>query len=389
MALPLSYNVRSLLVRWRVTLLAIGGIALVVTVLVVLSAMSNGFAAALAATGDPRNGIVVQRGSGSELTSFFSREHRNLLEVDARIARDAEGKPMVSPEIVIVANLRRKIDDAPTNITVRGVTPKAFEVRNGIRIVAGRNFTPGLNEIIVGQKLTVRLKGVDLGDEIPIQRPRWKVVGVFTAEGSAFESEIWGDYDVMGPAFLRGGGQNSLTVRLLDPSKRAEFDKEIRENPQMQLQMDGERDYYANQSGPVTGPLLALAIFVSVVMGIGAVFGAMNTMYAIVAARTREIGTLRALGFSRLSILASFLIESVFLALVGGAIGCLLAFPMNGFTTGTGQTASFSEVAFAFRISAGSVIAGMIFALVMGFLGGLLPGLRAARLPITSALRET
>jgi len=389
MTLPLSYNVRSLLVRWRVTLLAIGGIALVVTVLVVLSAMSNGFATALAATGDPRNGIVVQRGSGSELTSFFSREHRNLLEVDARIARDAAGAPMVSPEIVIVANLKRRIDDAPTNITVRGVTPKAFEVRNGIRIVAGRNFTPGLNEIIVGQKLTVRLQGVELGAEIPIQRPRWKVVGVFTAEGSAFESEIWGDYDVMGPAFLRGGGQNSLTVRLVDPSKRADFDKEIRENPQMQLQMDGERDYYTNQSGPVTGPLLALAIFVSVVMGIGAVFGAMNTMYAIVAARTREIGTLRALGFSRLSILTSFLIESVFLALVGGVLGCLLAFPMNGFTTGTGQTASFSEVAFAFRITGGSLLAGMIFAVAMGFLGGLLPGLRAARMTITTALRAS
>ena len=389
MALPLTYNVRNVMVRWKVTVLAIGGIALVVAVLVVLMAMASGFRIALGATGSTLNGIVVQRGSGSELTSFFSREHRNLVEVDARIARDAEGKPMVSPEIVIVANLKRKIDDAPTNITVRGVTPKAFEVRNGIRIVAGRNFTPGLNEIIVGQKLTIRLKGVELGDEIPIQRPRWKVVGVFTAEGSAFESEIWGDYDTMGPAFLRGGGQNSLTVRLVDPSKRAEFDKEIRENPQMQLQMDGERDYYTNQSGPVTGPLLALAIFVSVVMGIGAVFGAMNTMYAIVAARTREIGTLRALGFSRLSILTSFLIESVFLAIVGGAIGCLLAFPMNGFTTGTGQTASFSEVAFAFRITAGSVAAGMIFATVMGFLGGLLPGLRAARLPITSALRES
>jgi putative ABC transport system permease protein len=215
------------------------------------------------------------------------------------------------------------------------------------------------------------------------------VVGVFSAQGSAFESEIWGDYDVMGPAFLRPGGQNSLTVRLLDPTTLKKFDEEIRANPQMQLQMDSERDYYANQSSTVSGPLLALSIFVSFVMGIGAVFGAMNTMYAIVAARTREIGTLRALGFSRLSILTSFLIESVFLALVGGAVGCLLAFPMNGFTTGTGQTASFSEVAFAFRITGGSLAAGMIFALVMGFLGGLLPGLRAARLPITSALRET
>jgi putative ABC transport system permease protein len=388
MALPLSYNVRSLLVRWKVTLLAIGGIALVVTVLVVLTAMSNGFRLALAATGSPDNGIVVQRGSGSELTSFFSREHRNLIEVDARIARDTDGKPLASPEIVIVANLKRKVDGEPTNVTVRGVTPKAFAVRSGIAIVAGRTFTPGLNEIIVGDKIARRVSGLDIGSEVAIQKPRWKVVGVFTAEGGAFESEIWGDYDVMGPAFLRGGGgQNSLTVRLTDPSKRADFDKELRENPQMQVQLDGERDYYANQSGPVSGPLMALAGFVAVVMGIGAVFGAMNTMYAIVAARTREVGTLRALGFSRRSILVSFLVESTSLALVGGVLGCLLAFPMNGFTTGTGQTASFSEVAFAFRITPGSLIFGLVFALLMGFFGGLLPALRAARLPIASALR--
>jgi putative ABC transport system permease protein len=388
MALPLSYNVRSLLVRWKVTLLAIGGIALVVTVLIVLTAMSNGFRLALAATGSPANGIVVQRGSGSELTSFFSREHRNLVEVDERIARNPEGKPLASPEIVIVANLKRRTVGDPTNVTVRGVTPMAFEVRNDVKVVSGRAFTPGLNEIIVGEKIARRVAGLDIGSEIAIQKPRWKVVGVFTADGGAFESEIWGDYDVMGPAFLRGGGQNSLTVRLADPSKRAEFDKDIRENPQMQLQLDGEREYYANQSGPVSGPLMALAGFVAVVMGIGAVFGAMNTMYAIVAARTREVGTLRALGFSRGSILTAFLIESMTLALVGGAIGCLLAFPMNGYSTGTGQTASFSEVAFAFRITPGSLVFGLVFAILMGLVGGLLPAVRAARLPIISALRE-
>ena len=388
MALPLSYNIRSLLVRWKVTLLAIGGIALVVTVLIVLTAMSNGFRLALAATGSPANGIVVQRGSGSELTSFFSREHRNLVEVDERIARNPEGKPLASPEIVIVANLKRKTDGEPTNVTVRGVTPMAFMVRNGVKIVSGRAFMPGLNEIIVGEKIARRVAGLDIGSEIAIQKPRWKVVGVFSAEGGAFESEIWGDYDVMGPAFLRGGGQNSLTVRLADPSKRADFDKDIRENPQMQLQLDGERDYYANQSGPVSGPLMALAGFVAVVMGIGAVFGAMNTMYAIVAARTREVGTLRALGFSRRSILTAFLIESMTLALVGGVAGCLLAFPMNGYSTGTGQTASFSEVAFAFQITRGSLVFGLVFAILMGLLGGLLPAVRAARLPIISALRE-
>ena len=388
MALPLSYNVRNLLVRWRVTLLAIGGIALVVTVLVVLTAMSNGFRIALAATGSAANGIVVQRGSGSELTSFYSREHRNLIEADGRIARGADGQPLSSPEMVIVANFNRRADGEPTNVTVRGVTPKAFEVRTGITVTSGRMFTSGLNEIIVGEKIGKRVVGLAIGDEIRIQNRPWKVVGLFGAGGSAFESEIWGDYDVMGPAFQRGGGQNSLTVRLADPSTLAAFDKDLRENPQMQVQMDGERKYYADQAGTVSGPLLALSIFVSVVMGIGAIFGAMNTMYAIVAARTREIGTLRALGFARRSILVSFLLESLVLSLAGGIIGCLLAFPMNGFTTGTGQTASFSEVAFAFRITPGSLIAGLIFALAMGFMGGLLPALRAARLPITSALRE-
>ena len=388
MALPLSYNYRNLVVRWKVTLLAIGGIALVVTVLVTLLAMSRGFQTALAETGSRDNGIVVQRGSGSELTSFFSREQRNLIEADGRIARGADGKPLVSPDIVIVANLKRKADGEPTNVTVRGVTPMAFEVRRGIAISAGKNFTPGLNEVIVGEKIGRRMAGLDLGSRIVIQKRDWTVVGWFTANGSAFESEIWGDYDTMGPAFLRGGGQNSLTVRLKDPSTLEAFDREIQANPQFQLEVKEERKYYADQSGPVSGPLLVLAIFVSVFMGIGAVFGAVNTMNAIVASRTREIGTLRALGFSRSSILAAFLIESLLLAFVGGAIGCLLAFPMNGYTAGTGQTQSFSEIAFAFRITPDALLSGLVLALGMGLVGGLLPAIRAARLPITTALRE-
>ena len=388
MALPIAYNVRNLLVRWRVTLLAIGGIALVVMVLVVLLAMANGFLKTLSATGGADNAIVVQRGSGSELTSFFSREDRNLIEADPRIARGRDGLPLTSPEIVIVANLKRKADGQPTNVTVRGVTQKAFEVRSNIRVVDGRSFTPALNEVIVGDRIADRMAGLGLGSTLRIQNREWTVVGRFTADGGAFESEIWGDFDVMGPAFRRGGGQNSLTVRLTSPGVREGLDKDLRANPQMQVQADQEREYYANQAGPVRGPLLALAAFVAVVMGIGAVFGAMNTMYAIVAARTREIGTLRALGFGRGSILASFLIESVCLALVGGILGCLLAVPMNGYSTGTGQTASFSEVAFAFRIAPQSVVTGLLFAVVMGFLGGLLPALRAARRPIPAALRE-
>ena len=388
MALPLSYNFRSLLVRWKMTLLAIAGISLVVAVLVWLLAMSSGFRRALAETGSHDNGIIVQRGSGSELTSFFSREHRNLLEADARIARGTDGRPLVSPDIVIVANLKRKEGSEPTNITVRGVTPLAFQVRRGIAISAGRNFTPGLNEVIVGDKIARRMAGLDLGSRLSIQKRDWVVVGWFTAGGSAFESEIWGDYDVMGPAFLRGGGQNSLTVRLADPATLEAFDDEIQANPQFQLEMKQERQYYADQSGAVSGPLLALALFVAIFGGTGAVFGAINTMNAIVASRTREIGTLRALGFSRRSILGAFLIESALLALAGGLLGCLLAFPMHGYTGGTGQTQSFSEIAWAFRLTPVALMLGVSLAVGMGLLGGLFPAIRAARMPITSALRE-
>lgn len=387
MALPLSYNVRNIRVRWQVTLLAVLGIALVVAVFAVLMSMSAGFTQALRATGRPDNAIVVQRGSNSELTSWMSVDHRSILTVDSRVALGADGRPLASPEIVIVMNKLKK-NGEPTNVTIRGVTPMAFQVRGDIRIVRGRNFTPGLSEIIVGEKIADRIAGLDLGSTVPLQKRDWQVVGVFASDGNAFESEIWGDHDVMGPAFERNGGSNSLTLRLRDPKELAELDRTIRANPQMQLQAVSERKYYADQAGPLAQILRSLATFVSFVMGIGAVFGAMNTMYAIVAARTREIGTLRALGFPRRSVLTAFVIESVFLALIGGALGCLLALPMNGFSTGTGQTMSFSELAFAFRITPGIVLASMIFAVLMGLVGGLLPAARAARLPITTALRE-
>jgi len=388
MALPISYNVRNLLVRWQVTLLAIVGIGLVVTVFVVLISMATGFRLALRATGEPGNAVVVQRGSGSELTSWVPLDDRNVIIVDARVARGADGQPLASPEVVVVANLPKKEGPDPTNVTVRGVTPRAYEVRGGIDITRGRKFTPGLYEIIVGDRMVDRIKGLDVGQKVKIQKQDWEVVGTFASRGGAFESEIWGDAEVMGPAFQRTGGSNSLVVRLKDASTLAAFDKDIRANPQMQLRVADEKKYYEDQAGVVAGPLMALAIFVAVVMGIGAIFGAMNTMYAIVAARTREIGTLRALGFSRRSILLSFVLESVFLAVVGGVLGCLLALPANGLTGATGNTAGFAELAWAFRVTPGTLAVGVAVAVFMGIVGGLLPAFRAARLPITSALRE-
>jgi putative ABC transport system permease protein len=388
MAIPLSYNVRNVRVRWQVTLLAIVGIALVVAVFAVLMSMSEGFKAALRSTGRPDNAIVVQRGSSSEMTSGVPLADRNMIMVDERVARDANGQPLASWEQVVVIGLPRISDGQPANVTLRAVTPRAFEVRGGIRVVEGRSFTQGLDEVIVGRKLTKRIAGLVIGGNVKYQQKLFKIVGLFESEGAAFESEIWGDYDTFSAIFQRGGGSNSLVLRMKDPSTIPELDRFVRAQPQMQLQALSERKYYEEQAGQLSKALSALANFVAVVMGVGAVFGAINTMYAIVSARTREIGTLRALGFSRRSILTSFLIESVILAFIGGAIGCLLAFPMNGFSTGTGQTQSFSEIAFNFRITPGIVLVGMTFAVVMGILGGLLPALRGARMPITSALRE-
>lgn len=388
MALPIRYNIRNLRQRWKVTLLAIFGIGLVVAAVVVIASMSAGFQAALRSTGSDSNAIVTQRGSLSELTSWINIGNAQTIMTDPRIARDSSGTPLASCEVVVIASKPKKTDNQPTNITLRGVTPGAFKVRTGIKLVEGRMFAPGLFEIIAGKKISDRVNGLNIGDTIRVQRKEFKVVGLFTADGSSFESEMWGDYNALAPAVGRNGGCESLTVRLTNPALLSGFDKDLRANPQMQVQADSERTYYENQAGGIATALKILAGFVGIVMGIGAVFGAMNTMYAIVSQRTREIGTLRALGFSRFSILLSFVMESVLLAFVGGMLGCLIAIPMNGFTTGTGQTQSFSELAFAFRITPGIVIVGLGFALLMGFVGGLLPALRASRMPITKALRE-
>jgi putative ABC transport system permease protein len=386
MALPISYNVRSLYVRGKVTLLAIGGIALVVAVLIVLAAMAAGFRIALAATGTPDNAIVTQRGSQSELTSGISRDNTNALIVDDHVLRSPQGKPLASPEMVVVAGMTRRDDAMPTNVVIRGVTQMAFAVRQGIHIVQGRNFQPGLYEIIVGRKIFDRMEGMGIGRSIKLQRRNWTIVGVFEAGGSGFESEVWGDVEALGPAFNRGGYQ-SVTMRMNDPSSIRAFNDSLSRNPRMQVQAIQERQYYEDQSGQVSGALLGLAGFVAIVMGIGAVFGAMNTMYAIVAARTREIGTLRALGFSRFSILVAFVIESTFLALVGGLLGCLVALPANGISSAAGGP-NFAEVAFAFRVTPVAIAIGMVLAVIMGIAGGVLPSFRAARVPITTALRE-
>jgi putative ABC transport system permease protein len=388
MALPVHYVVRSLIKRWKRSLLGMFGIALTVAVMVSLLAMAAGFRSALKLNGQSGNYIVTQSGAISELVSWIPREQANTIMVNDRIALDSDGKALVSGEVVAVSNMARLTDGEPANVGIRGVSERAFAVRDGIRIIEGRTFKPGTYEVIVGDRIRKRIKNLRLGGQARILGENWKVVGVFSAGGAAFESEVWGDYDLIEPIGHPIAGNNSITVRLANADGLDGFNRDMQLNPQMQVEVVPEEQYYKRQAGPVVLIIAALAIFVGAIMGIGAILGAMNTMFAMVAARTGEIGVLRALGFSRRSVMVSFVAESVFLAGVGGVLGCVLALPVNGVMTGTGNTASFSEVAFAFRITPIVLITGLVFSAAMGLFGGLLPAVRAARLPLTIALRE-
>ena len=386
MALPITYSFRSLIVRWKSSLLAMLGIGLVVAVFVGLLSMASGFRLALRASGSPENGIVLQKGAMSELGSSFSKAAGDWVADDSRIAHGRDGGPLVSPELVAVVALPRRSDGELSNIGIRGVTPAAFSVRNGVTILEGRRAQPGLFEIMVGRQAQKRIRGLGVGSQVSMMKRQFEVVGVFSDEGSSFESEIWGDFDAMASAFNRAGTENSLTVRLADPSLLHSFDRELQANLQYPLEMVGERKYYEDQAGPLSRFLAGLAAFVAVVMGIGAVFAAMNTMYAIVANRTREVGTLSALGFSRSAILMAFVLEGLLLAVAGGGLGCLLSFVVDGLSTSS-TTASMSEIVFAFRVTLVDLGYGLLFAATMGVIGSLLPAARAARLPIISALR--
>ena len=388
MALPLAYNVRNAWERRRTTVLAVAGVTAVVAVAAVLMAMSEGFATALKSTGRQGNAIVVQRGSTSELTSSIPLRHRNLIVADGRVARGAGGRPLASWESVRMMKLPGGPGRRRTSVTLRGVTPQAFEVRGGIRVLSGRRFEPGLLEVIVGRRIAARVPGLERGGTVRHLRKEFTIVGVFESDGGAFESEVWGDFDTIGALYDRGTAANSLVLRMTDEGKIPALDQWIRNQPGMALRATPERAYYAGQAGPVVAVLRALAVLVAAIMGAGAVFGAMNHMYAVVAARTREIGTLRALGFSRRAILLSLVTESAVLALAGGILGCALAYTMHGYSASTSTVQSLTEIAFAFRITPAIVGWSLAFAVAMGVAGGLLPALRASRLPIAAAVRE-
>ncbi|PYR35487.1 MAG: multidrug ABC transporter permease [Acidobacteria bacterium] len=387
MGLITNYNLRSMTVRKGTAAMTAMGIAMVVAVFVMTMAIAQGFRGALVASGSNENAILLRKGATSETVSAVLRPQLPVIESMPQVARARDGHPLASPELVVIISLPRTSDGNPANVPVRGVGPLAFEIRNTLKIVEGRRLTPGTREINVGRQAVNRFRGLTLGSDVKFGAQTWKVAGIFTADDAAFESEIWGDVDLMMPAFQRNGYQ-SMTVKLADASMFDSFKGAIEADPRLYLQPQREQDYYAEQSRAMTTVIRVFGTFVTLILSIGAVFGAMNTMYAAVAYRTREIGTLRALGFSRLRIVAAFLVESVALALVGGLLGCVLALPVHGLSTGTTNFSSFSEVAFKFRITPTLLVVGLVFSALMGAVGGLLPALRAARIPVARALRE-
>ena len=386
MAIPLAYNLRNLSARKVSTVLTALGIGLVSWVFIFTLALAGGFQSALQATGSPTNAIVIRNGSTAELTSIVARDAAASIESQPEIARAPDGTPLATHELVVLWNLKRK-NGTPANVVVRGVTAKSVALRPKIHLVEGRMFRPGLEEVVVGKLAQARIAHCALGDRIKLAGRQWSIVGVFDAQGTAFDSEIWGDVELFMPVFDRPVYQ-SVTLRLDEPSHIGALRKRLEADPRMSVQVKHEDEFYAAQSATLAALLRGLGLFVTLVMALGAIFGALNTMYAAVGSRTKEIGTLLALGFSRGSILTSFLIESVLLATLGGLLGSLMALPVNGITTSTMNFASFSEIAFRFQVTPSMLLSGMIFAAVMGALGGFFPSRKAARRVIVEALRE-
>jgi putative ABC transport system permease protein len=388
MAIPLSYNLRSLRVRWASTIVAVLGIAGTVGVFVAMMSLAKGFKATLVASGSPRNALVRRAGATSEMDSGFDLTQERLLQDLPGVARDADG-PLLSPEVVVVAAFPLKSTGTDANVQVRGVSPAVLRVRDQVKMVQGRFFRPGLNELVVGGNVNKAYAGFELGKTVLFGGGTWTVVGVFDAGGSAFDSELWCDATVLNDVFKRPTNIfQSATARLTSPAALTEFKDAISTDPRFTVQADREIEYYEKESRVVTTLIAILGSVVAGIMALGAIFGALNTMYSAIAERGREIATMRALGFGVGSVVTSFVFEAACIALVGGMIGCIGVLPLNGLTTGTMNWQTFSHLAFAFKITPSLMLGGIIFALLMGVLGGVPPALRAARANVSTALRE-
>jgi putative ABC transport system permease protein len=386
MGVPLVYNLRNLVERKATTLMTATGIALTVCVLVTAMALVTGLKSVFAATGNPLQALVLRKGGTAELSSVVQEPAFQLVKLKPGMAHSATGEPLASAEMVTVINLPSVDSPSGMNVTVRGLLPIGVAMRN-LSTADGRWFNQGIREVVVGQSIAKRYPAAKLGSKLKFGRGEWLVVGVFSGGDSAVNSEIWCDLNQLSADYDRQGDMSSVLIRADSPANLDKLVDDIINDRNLNATAIKEQDYYASMTSS-GAPLEILGMAVAVIMAVGSGFGAMNTMYAAVARRGREIGTLRSLGFSRASILRSFMFESIVLSLLGGILGCLLALPLNGLTTAVGSFQSFSEIAFKFRVGIVAIVVGLAFSAIIGALGGFLPALAASRRDLLKALRE-
>jgi len=388
MAIPVIYNLRSVRARWVSSIVAVLGIAGTVGVFVAMLSLAHGFRATLVASGSEDNAILMRAGATAEMMSGISLESIKIVQDDPGVARDGSG-PLITSEVVVVAPFPLRATGTNANAQVRGVSGNVLTIRRNVKIVQGRMFQPGLSELVVGSNANKTYSGLTLGNTVDFGGGHWRVVGVFDAGGSAFDSEVWTDARVLDDVYKRPTNiYQSATVHLTSAAALQQLKDSVSADPRLNLDVFREVDYYAKQSTAMTRLITVLGGLVAFVMAIGAIFGALNTMYSAVSERGREIATMRALGFGGPAVVFSFLIEALLIAFIGGVIGCVAVLRLNGLTTSTINWQTFSNLAFAFRITPGLLLSGLLFALAMGLIGGLLPAISAARRPIAVALRE-
>jgi putative ABC transport system permease protein len=387
MAIPLSYNIRNLRLRKGLTIMTAMGIALTVTTAIFLMALLAGLNRAFVTSGDPLNVLVLRKGSTAELSGGFDAQSLPTLRTLPGIVKDSHGDPMVSGEWVVVIVLPRKDGTGEVNVTVRGMMPDGLELRPRVKLTQGRWFVPGQREVVVSEAIHKRFSHSNVGDSLQFGKGSWQVVGIFDAGGSAYESEIWGDVNQMASDFDRQGAFGSAYLRSTDAVSADALKHRVSDDQRLKLDGLLETDYYAKQTSS-GAPIKFVGLVVAIIMAIGSSFAAMNTMYAAVSYRSREIATLRVIGFSRPSILTSFVLESVLLSILGALVGIVLMLPFNGMTTGTQNQVTFSEVVFSLRMTPAVVTKAVIFAVIMGLVGGMAPAWHAARRNILAALRD-
>lgn len=385
MLIPIKYNTRYLVTRWKSTLTTAVTFGLVVATFIIVMSLSQGIERALNTSGNPLNVIVMRAAAQAEGQSEVTLDQYQIVRNLPGIARDLDGEPVAAPEILTLINKPRN-NGKTSNLQVRGVHPSAFLLRPAVHIVEGRVMRPGLREAIVSKSVSSRFQGFRLGDKPLIGRGAFTVVGIFDAQGTAFDSEIWADCKEVMQEFDRIN-YSTVVVRAADRAAVGRIQDAVDKDRRLKLMAVDEEKYYLDQTR-TSKPVKAFAVFLAVTMAVGACFAGMNTMYANVASRVREIGTLRILGFTPAAVMTSFLIESAFLALLGGALGCALSLPINGLATGTTNFNSFSEIVFYFTITPGLMLRGMVFAAFMGLAGGFPPAWSASRQPVLAALRQ-